>query len=121
MQFLLDNSVSPLLASLLADDGHDALHMRAIMPTDSTDESVFEAAARLDRVLIAADVDFGALLANRSADRPSVVLFRRQKRSAADLHVALREALLLVESELAAGAMVVIGDASVRVRRLPIV
>lgn len=121
MKFFLDNRASPLLASLLSAQGHDAIHMRAMMPADSTDEAVFAQAEAMDRVLLAADADFGAILAIRGATRPSVVLFRRQRRTAADLREALVRALPVVEADLEAGAMVVVADTTVRIRRLPIV
>jgi hypothetical protein len=62
-----------------------------------------------------------ALLARSSYVFPSVVLFRGEvtRRPQAQAELLLAN-LVQVEGDLAAGALVVIGDGRVRVRRLPI-
>lgn len=75
-----------------------------------------------DRVLVSADTHFGGLLALSGAASPSVVLVRRvSSPGSADLAVLLRANLPLVAADLAAGAVVVLGDDTLRVRRLPLV
>ncbi|MGH8970695.1 MAG: DUF5615 family PIN-like protein, partial [Actinomycetes bacterium] len=72
------------------------------------------------RVLISADTDFGTLLARTGSTEPSVVLLRRaQGRRSAQIAGLLIANLPQLEEDLAAGAVVVIRDDSVRVRRLP--
>lgn len=74
-----------------------------------------------DRVLVSADTDFGALLAASHASRPSVVLVRRVVGRRVEALAALLLANLPeVEEDLRAGSVMVIGDDSLRVRRLPI-
>lgn len=68
MKFLLDENLSPVLRDLLAESGHDVIHVRDLQMAGSTDEEVIAKAAALGRVLISADTDFGALLA-RTRDR----------------------------------------------------
>jgi hypothetical protein len=72
-------------------------------------------------VVISGDTDFGALLALANATSPSVILFRsRHHRSADDQATLLLAHLDDVESDLIliAGAVVVITDDRIRVRRL---
>jgi predicted nuclease of predicted toxin-antitoxin system len=78
-------------------------------------------AAREDRVLLSEDSDFGAILALRAEQRPSVLLFRRMSvRRAQTLLALLLVNLDAVAAALKAGAVVVIEPERVRVGRLPI-
>ena len=76
MRFLVDNALSPVLATLLTQAGHDALHVRTIELHRAEDLLIFDRAAAEDRIVVSADTDFGALLANRSVQKPSVIQFR---------------------------------------------
>jgi predicted nuclease of predicted toxin-antitoxin system len=70
---------------------------------------------------VAADTDFGELLARRRSSQPSVVLFRRQEgRRAREQAAMLLAHLGDVADDLTAGAIVVIEERRLRVRRLPI-
>jgi len=75
-----------------------------------------------NRVLISADTDFGTLLAKERAYRPSIVLIRRLAgRRAAEQAAIILANLDAVADDLDGGAVVVLTDEWVRVRRLPIV
>lgn len=82
---------------------------------------MFDLAADRRRVIVSTETEFGAILAGRSTATPSLVLFGRQtgRRPAAQGAVLLAH-LPAVEHDLAHGAVVVIEEARVRVRRLPI-
>lgn len=121
MRFLLDQNMSPQLAGLLGAAGHDAVHVRSLGLASEPDDVVLAAAEDQDRVIVSADTDFGTLLARSGAHRPSVVLVRRAVgRRAADQARLLTENLPTVESDLVAGAVVVLGGVTLRVRSLPI-
>jgi predicted nuclease of predicted toxin-antitoxin system len=82
---------------------------------------VLQAAVDDLRVLLTLDTDFGTLLARSGDAVPGVVLFRGAVTHRPDRQVALLLANLdQFEPDLLAGALVVIGDNRVRVRRLPI-
>lgn len=121
MRFLLDENLSPALADLLAEAGHQAVHVRDLDLSRADDEQVLAAAAADDRILMSADTDFGELLARTNADHPSVLLLRRQTgRRAADVTALVVANLDPVRDDLEAGAIVVLDDTRVRVRRLPL-
>ena len=64
MKFLIDNALSPALADLLQQAGHDAIHVRSIGLQHADDDAIFDRAAVEGRILVTADADFGTLLAN---------------------------------------------------------
>lgn len=73
-------------------------------------------------MIVAADTDFGELLAARGSAAPSVVLFHRQSgRRPREQTALLLSYLPAVESDLEGGAIVVIEERRIRVRALPIV
>jgi len=87
----------------------------------ATDPEVLARAVHGSRVLVSADTDFGTLLAASGSSVPSVVLLRISSgRRAEQLAGLLVANLPPVAEELRAGAVVVITDERVRVRRLPI-
>lgn len=120
MRFLIDNNLSPALAEILRVSGHDVCHLREIGLQAATDEVVLARARDERRVLVSADTDFGALLAHSGAAFPSVLLMRRLTgRRAAEQAATILANLPAVSADLEAGAVVVLTDEWVRIRRLP--
>lgn len=121
MKFLVDQNLSPLIANGLSQAGHDAAHARDLGLERATDAELLERALAEGRVIVSADTDFSTLLAASRADRPSVLLIRRTSDRSADRLLALLIANLAAAKEaLAEGAIVVLEDNRVRIRRLPI-
>ena len=121
MRFLVDASMSPVVVEVLREAGHDAVHVGEVLRLNAPDVDILEHAARDERVIVAADTDFGDLLASRQAAEPSVVLFHRQTGRRPREQVALLLAnLSSVELDLRDGAVVVVEERRVRVRPLPI-
>jgi predicted nuclease of predicted toxin-antitoxin system len=121
VRFLVDQNLSPLVAKLLRDAGHDAIHTREIGMATSDDASIFDRAATEDRTILSADTDFGTLLAERGTSTPSLVLWRRsQDRRAASVVAILLANLESVEAALTEGAIVVLQEERLRIRRLPL-
>ena len=122
MRFLIDNCLSPIVASGLAQAGYDAIHVGNYGLQSALDEEIFIRAAEEDRILISADTDFANILALRKEKRPSVILFRRQTQRRPEEQVSL---LLLnlpaLRKDLDTGAIVVFDQERIRVRSLPVV
>lgn len=120
MKFLIDNNLSPLLAEALKAAGHDVVHVRDLGMQAAPDKAVLERARAEERVLISADTDFGGLLSRSEASNPSVILIRRLAgRRAAEQSQIILANLGQVAEDLTAGAVVVLHEDMLRVRRLP--
>jgi len=121
VKLLLDANLSPEIARLLKEVGHDAIHVRDIELLSASDPDILRAAADKGRILITADSDFGALLALGSLASPSVVLLR----SADHLRPADQASLIVanlpaVADDLERGAVASLTTKRLRVRALPI-
>lgn len=120
MRFLLDNNLSPRLTGLLATAGHEVSHVRDIGLGSAPDWVVLERARSEARVLISADTDFGTILARTGAASPSFMLIRRAANRRAGEQAALILANLPdVQEDLEDGAVVVLGDRSLRILGYP--
>jgi len=73
VRFLVDANLSPRVAALLNEAGHDAVAVRDLGLQDATDETILEQALDEDRVIVSHDADFGSLLGvqRRSSRRSS--------------------------------------------------
>ena len=120
MRFLLDNNLSPKLAELLRAAGHDVVHVRDIGMASATDSVVIDEARAQGRVLISADTDFGTLLARTHATTPSFCSCGGPADDAPEQAAIILSNLNVVQADLDAGAIVVLGEATLRIRRLPI-
>lgn len=122
MRFLLDENVSPLVATHLVEAGHDAVHVRSLGLQRDADPVIMDRALVEGRILVSGDTDFGQLLAASGASRPSIILLRRETDRRASPQAALVLANLeQIAGDLEAGAVVVVEPNRIRVRRLPLV
>jgi predicted nuclease of predicted toxin-antitoxin system len=122
VRFLVDENLSPRLAILLVDAGHDADHVARVGLAASDDATLLEFADSTQAVIISADTEFSALLSRTTRTAPSVVLFRRlaDRRPEQQARLILDNLDQFAEA-LEQGAIVVFMDERIRVRRLPLI
>jgi len=120
VKFFIDECISPRSTNLLADAGHDAVHVVERGLAGAVDDDVLDTARKESRVLVSADTDFGEILARRGSSLPSLILFRQGNRGAEHQVSTLLDNLPTIADELEAGAIVVFTDANIRIRRLPV-
>jgi len=121
VKFPLDENLSPRLAEPLRAAGHDVTHVHDVGLTGADDEAVIATARSEQRVLISADTDFGAILARSGASTQSFLLMRRALGRRLTHHAALiLDNPDAIATDLEIGAIVVLGEQRLRIRRLPI-
>lgn len=116
----MDQAVSWQVARDLTAAGHDARHARDLGLSAANDAAIVQRARDEGRVVVTQDTDFGTLLAASGTRWPSVILLRlRDGRPSAHSRTLLGM-LESIEEELREGAIVVVGEDRMRIRRLPI-
>jgi predicted nuclease of predicted toxin-antitoxin system len=121
MKFLIDNALSPQIAIGLTQAGYDAIHVRDLDMKAAPDIDIFDLAIAERRIIISADTDFGTLLALRSENFPSVILFRRGISHIPQTQLSI---LLLnlpdIADLLEQGSIIIFDKNRIRTRTLPI-
>jgi len=121
MRLLIDENLSPRVARLLVEAGHDAAHVVEVGLGNTDDPLILTAAADAARTIVTADTDFGALLAARGTSSPSVVMLRSSDHLTPDEQARLVAAVLTrVGDELGDGAIASVTPERIRLRILPI-
>jgi predicted nuclease of predicted toxin-antitoxin system len=119
VKLLIDECLSQRVAESLRSVGHDAVHVGERDLLGHTDDEVMACAMNERRVVVSADTDFGELLAQSNASLPSVVLLRRRLHTPHDQATVIAQVLDVAADDVAVGAIVVITDARIRIRSLP--
>jgi predicted nuclease of predicted toxin-antitoxin system len=120
VQFLLNMNLPRELGRRLTGSGHACRYAGDVGLSRSADMVLVQEARDRAEVILTHDLDYGNLLAFSGAAGPSVVIFRVSNTSPSRLLSRLTAVLPVVEEALQEGAIVVVEDASVRVRRLPL-
>ena len=119
MRFLADMGVARSVVHRLGDGGHDAVHLLDEGLERLSDQEIFNKAAAERRILRTFDLDFAEIVALSQTRPVTVILFRLRNARATHVIERLNRALHDAGSALIAGAVVVVEDTRLRIRRLP--
>jgi len=120
MKLLLNMNVPRTLIMLLAAHGHVCRHAGDIGLAQASDVAVLEAARGSQEAIITHDLDYGHLLAFSGESAPSVVILRVRNTHPDHLLTTITRAWPEIAGSLNDGAVVILEDAAIRIRRLPI-
>ena len=120
MRFLVNMNLPPSLAKRLTDAGHQSRHVREAGLANADDSAIVESAGKTGETIITHDLDYGNILAFSGASAPSIIIFRTSSVTVDSLYSRISRELREIEEPLQRGAIVVIDDAAIRIRSLPI-
>jgi predicted nuclease of predicted toxin-antitoxin system len=108
------------LGRQLIAEGHDCRHVGDIGMAQASDFAITEEARANGEVILTHDLDYGCLLAFSGEPAPSAIIFRLRDTHPNNLFARLMGTWHEIEKPLLEGAIVVMEDAALRIRRLPI-
>jgi predicted nuclease of predicted toxin-antitoxin system len=120
MRFLLNLNVPRGLGTRLGGLGHECRHAGDIGMAQASDVEIVEEARRREEVIVTHDLDYGQLLAFSGEPAPSVILLRLHNVHPDNLLDRISRAWPEIEGPLSGGAIVVLEDATHRIRGLPL-
>ena len=120
MRLLIDMNLAPEWVTVLAGYGFVAIHWSSVSDPRAQDIEIMRWARENHCVLITHDLDFGTILAFTQAAGPSVIQIRAHDVTPQHLTQKLIDVLRSNEDNLAAGCLIVLDDARLRVRILPL-
>lgn len=120
MKFLIDMNLSPQWCTVLHGEGWDSVHWSNVGHESAPDHEIMARALSERRVVLTHDLDFGAMLAATKAAGPSVVQIRTQDVRPQALAPLLIPLLHKYEKELDEGTLLIVDQAKLRVRLLPL-
>jgi predicted nuclease of predicted toxin-antitoxin system len=120
VRFLADMGVSYSVVLHLRNQAHDVVHLRDRDMQRLADDEIVALPAEEGRVILTFDLDFAELAFNRRQPLPSIVIYRLSDQRADRQIDRLTAALMVAQSALEDGAIVIVDDGRVRIRELPL-
>jgi predicted nuclease of predicted toxin-antitoxin system len=120
LRILVDMNLSPDWVDELTAQAWPAVHWSTVGDPKATDREIMDWARSNGYAVFTHDLDFGTMLALTHADGPSVIQVRGQDVLPDRMSPVVIAAMRQHQSELTAGALVVVDEMKSRVRILPI-
>ena len=120
MKLLVDMNLSPDWVAVLEQADWKAIHWSNIGNPCATDSEIMAWAKQNGHVVFTHDLDFGTMLALTQAEGPSVIQVRTQDVTPTAIGKLVVNALRQFQQDLEKGALIVLDEANVRARVLPL-
>lgn len=120
MKILIDMNLSPAWGTVLASEGHEAVHWSSVGQSSAPDSLIMSWATDNGYAVFTHDLDFGAILAATGAQAPSVIQIRSQDPTPSLCADLVLSVLRKYAEDLANGALVSVDEERARVRVLPV-
>ena len=120
MKLLVDMNLSPEWVAVLTQAGWETVHWSGVGNLRAADSEIMAWARQHGHAVFTHDLDFGTLLALTQAEGPSVIQVRTQDVTPAAIGKLVLAALRRFQTELEKGALIVLDEATVRARILPL-
>jgi predicted nuclease of predicted toxin-antitoxin system len=120
VKILVDMNLSPDWVGVLARNGVSAVHWSAVGEPGAADRKIMEWAIANQCVVLTHDLDFGTVLALTHGTGPSVLQIRTGDVLPLHLEERIVTTIRRYETDLEAGALIVIDMTYFRVRILPL-
>lgn len=120
MRVLVDVSLSPGWADVLARAGIESVHWSSVGDLRAPDAQLLGWARERGYWVLTYDLDFGAILAATAARAPSVIQLRSQDVIPDRMAPVVLQAIEEYRDELEAGALISIDESAARARILPL-
>jgi predicted nuclease of predicted toxin-antitoxin system len=120
MKFLLNMNLPRELGKLLSAHGHASRHVGDLGMARASDAAIIVEAKTKQEIIVTHDLDYGNLLAFSGETSPSVITFRVRNTHPTNLFNRMIKVWVEIEKPLREGAIVVLEDATLRIRKLPI-
>ena len=120
MKFLLNMNMSRELGKLLVSQGHEYRHVGDIGLARAEDIEIVAEAKQKQEIILTHDLDYGNLLAFSGESVPSVIIFRLRNTQPKNMFIRLVNTWSKIQLPLIKGAIVILEDATLRIRELPI-
>ena len=120
MKFVADMPISHRTVSHLTAQGHDVYRVSERGMSRASDAEIVGLALNEQRVIRTMDLDFAAIIAKSSEKFPSAMIFRLENETPENVNSLLDRILPSIEPELESGAIVIVDQIRVRIRKLPI-
>jgi predicted nuclease of predicted toxin-antitoxin system len=120
MKLLVDMNLSPRWVRVLTDAGFEATHWSKLGLAYAPDHEIMAFAEEEGYVVFTNDLDFGVMLAETQAERPSVIQVRVGNLRPNIIGAQVVGILRRLENELEQGMFISIDPKKTRVRVLPL-
>ena len=119
LKIVIDINLSPDWVPALVQHGYAATHWSTVGSVRDDDATIMAWAVANEHIVFTHDLDFGTLLALTHAGGPSVIQLRTRNALPDHCLNLLLAALQQHATDLATGSLVVVDEATARVRVLP--